>query len=36
MKLQTVCARVGELKEQHLVWEGDDRRDGRRVVRVRK
>jgi hypothetical protein len=35
MKLQTVCARIGELKELHLVWEGDEKRDGRRVVRVR-
>lgn len=36
MKLQTVCGRMGELKAMHLVWEGDDIRDGRRVVRVRE
>ena len=36
MKLQTVCGRMGELKALHLVWEGDDIRDGRRVARVRR
>lgn len=35
MKLQTVCGRMGELKALHLVWEGDDIRDGRKVIRVR-
>ena len=35
MKLQTVCGRMGELKAMTLVWEGDDIRDGRRVIRVR-
>ena len=35
MKLQTVCGRMGELKALHLVWEGDDTRDGRRVIRIR-
>ena len=36
MKLQTVCGRMGELKAMTLVWEGDDIRDGRRVIRVRR
>lgn len=36
MKLQTVCGRCGELKAMMLVWEGDDIRDGRRVIRVRR
>ena len=36
MKLQTVCGRMGELKAMHLVWEGEDIRDGRKVVRVRE
>jgi hypothetical protein len=35
MKLQTVCGRMGELKALHLVWEGEDIRDGRKVIRVR-
>jgi hypothetical protein len=35
MKLQTVCGRVGELKQMQLVWEGSELRDGRRVLRVR-
>lgn len=34
MKLQSVCGRVGELKAMHLVWEGSESRDGRRVIRV--
>lgn len=36
MKLQTVCGRVAELLAQHLIWEGDDTRDGRRVIRIRE
>jgi hypothetical protein len=36
LKLQTVCGRVGELKEQGLVWEGSDTRDKRRVVRAKR
>lgn len=36
MKLQTVCGRVGELKEQGLVWEGKDAREGRRVIRAKR
>jgi hypothetical protein len=34
IKLQTVCGRVGELKVMALVWEGEETRDGRRVIRV--
>lgn len=34
MKLQSVCGRVGELKGMSLVWEGQETRDGRRVIRV--
>lgn len=36
MKLQTVCGRCGELKDLYLIWEGDEIREGRRVIRVRK
>ena len=36
MKLQTVCGRVHELRQQNLVWEGSETRDGRKVVRVRE
>ena len=36
MKLQTVCGRVAELKDQGLVWEGSDTRDGRRVIRAKR
>jgi len=34
MLLQTVCARVHELKKMALVWEGEETRDGRRVIKV--
>jgi hypothetical protein len=36
MRLQTVCGRVNELLGQNLVWQGDETRDGRKVVRVRE
>lgn len=36
MKLQTVCGRVFELKEFGLVYEGEEAREGRRVVRARR
>jgi hypothetical protein len=34
IKLQTVCGRVHELKAMALVWEGEETRDGRRVIKV--
>ena len=36
LKIQSVCGRVGELKKMHLVWEGSETREGRRVVRARR
>lgn len=33
MHLQTVCGRIGELKQMGLVWEGDEARNGRKVLR---
>jgi len=35
MKLQTVCGRVGELKDMGLVWEVQELRQGRRVIRLK-
>lgn len=32
MKLQTVCGRIAELREEGRVWEGPLKRAGRRVV----
>jgi predicted transcriptional regulator len=34
MRLQTVCGRVGELKKMGLIWDGDETREGRKVLRV--
>lgn len=34
MKLQTVCARVNELMKMGLVYQSDEARDGRKVLRV--
>jgi len=36
LKIQSVCGRVGELKKLHLIWEGDEIREGRRVIRARR
>ena len=33
MRLQTVCGRVAELKRMGLIWEGDETRQGRKVLR---
>lgn len=34
--IQTVCGRIGELKDRGLIWEGNLKRGGRRVVMVRR
>lgn len=36
LKLQTVVPRVYELRKQNLVWDGDDVRDGGKVVRAKR